>query len=122
MPDGWQEAGMAGLAVIGLRAFTAMSFDVAEPLLDEMMECVAFVPDPSRVDQISRQPIVRPLVEDDIDEVATLLALRSEVFEVHTGFSVAAFMSTLGTKAKAALHSPAIGTSPRASEPSSGTD
>ena len=121
LPDEWKEAGMAGLAMVGIRAFLSMPFDLAEPLLDEMLECVYAVPDASKIDQFTKKPIVRALIEDDIDEVATLLALRSEVFELHTGFSTAAFLSTLGDKAKAALNSPDTSTSPKPSEQSSGT-
>lgn len=83
MPDGAAEAGMATLAVIGLRALSFISFEEAEPLLDEMMECVQIIPDPEK-----NPNFVRQLVEDDIEEVSTRLYLRAEVFELHTGFSM----------------------------------
>lgn len=85
--------GAGAVVAAGFRALLTMSFIDAEPLLDEMMTCIAVVPDPRRLD------VVRPLDADDIDEVQTLLLLRSEVIEIHTGFSVAAFLSTLGKAA-----------------------
>lgn len=108
--------GMAGLAAVGLRSFTRVDFDDAEPLLDEMMECVSFIPDKSKLDQTTGEPFKRGLVEDDIEEVSTILALRSEVIEIHTGFSPAAFLSSLGAAAKAKLNSSTTGTSPNPSD------
>lgn len=91
LPESAASAGMAGIAAIGIRAIFRIPFDKAEPLMNEMMGCVQFVADP-------RKPYPRALVEDsgdgdDIEEVATRLLLRSEVFELHTGFSVAAVIS-----------------------------
>ena len=46
IPDGIIGGGMAGLAAIGvgpaLEALSKVPFDVAEPLLDEMMGCVQY--------------------------------------------------------------------------------
>ncbi len=110
-------AGMAGLATVGLRSLTRMDFDDAEPLLDEMLSCIVLVPDPSKIVQETGAPFVRPVDWDnDIEDVATLLFLRSEVVEVHTGFSPAAVLSTLGAAAKAKLNGAVIGTSPKPSE------
>ncbi|EBP8102013.1 hypothetical protein AOS06_03795 [Salmonella enterica] len=52
----------------------------ARPLLDEMMECIQFVPDPKN------RGIRRPLIEDDIEEITTRLNLRAEVFRLHVDF------------------------------------
>lgn len=108
-------SGMAGLAAVGLRSLTRVDFPDAEPLLDEMLECVAFVPDKTRLDQTTGQPYFRAMIEDDVEEVSTLLALRSEVIEIHLGFSPAAFLSTLGAAAKAKLNSFDTPTSPNPS-------
>lgn len=120
MPEGYQEdlerSGMAGIAAIGIRALTSIRFEDAEPLLDEMMQCVAFVPDVTKIDQMTRRPIVRGLIEGDIEEIATMLFLRSEVLELHTGFSVAAFLSRMGAAAKERLGSKTTQTSPELSE------
>jgi len=109
------DAGMAGLATLSLRAFTALAWADAEPLLDEMLECVSVIPDVSRIDQTTRLPLTRPLQDADIEEVTTLLTLRSEILELHLGFSVASFLSRLGAAAKAKLNSSGTPTSPQSS-------
>ena len=83
VPEEISGLGMAALAVVGLRALGRVSFAEAEPLMDEMMECIQAIPDPGK------PAIIRLLVEDDIEEVATRAYLRSEVFELHVGFSIA---------------------------------
>lgn len=80
VPDEVTEAGMAGLASFGFRAIGSLSPEVAKPLLDEMMECVAFVPDPAKSDQ------TRKLMDEDIEEVSTLLQLKKAIWDLHTGF------------------------------------
>lgn len=90
-------AGMAGLAsVVNRGAFkfsgTGISFAELEPLLDEMMTCV----------QIAEPKITRDLTEDDVEEVATLLLLRSEVLKLHTGFSLAERISAFAMGRKSA--------------------
>jgi len=85
--------GMGALVAVGFRGLLTMGFDEAEPLLDEMMDCVVIVPDPKN------PSVVRPVDDEDIEEVTTRLVLRSEVWELHTGFSPAAFLSKLGTAA-----------------------
>lgn len=86
MPDEVSGAGFAGLALMGLRALSGLRFEDAEPLMDEMFGCVAFLPD-------GRAELRRPLMEDEIEEVATRLHLREEVLELHTGFSLAGALS-----------------------------
>jgi len=84
MPDEMANAGLAGIASAGFQALGRMQFSDAKPLLDEMMACVQIVPDPAK-------PMVRrALIEDDIEEILTRLRLRKEVFELLTGFSLAA--------------------------------
>ncbi len=99
--------GMAGLAVVGIQALMRAQPDEASALLDEMFECVQFV---------TSSGATRALIEDDIDEISTRLLLRSEVIELHTGFSLAASLSKLGQAAKAAAEtSPKPSTSRRRS-------
>jgi hypothetical protein len=86
IPEGIASAGLAGVAAIGIRALGGMAFDDAEPLLADMMACVQAIPDPARPN------VSRYLIEDDIEEVATRLRLRMEVFTLHTGFSLPAGM------------------------------
>ena len=114
IPPEIMNLGLGALAAVGVRAILTAKFEDALPLLDEMMTCVAVVPDPKKPD------FTRPIDNDDIEEVATRLMLRSEVFELHTGFSVAAFLSELGTKAAArGSNQSNMQTSPASSEPSS---
>ena len=93
VPDG---AGMEFIAVAGLKALGGLNFFDAEPLLDEMMECVQIRPDPSKPN------VVRALIEDDIEEVKTRLQLRAEVFTLHTNFSIGDALS----KSKSGTTSP----------------
>jgi hypothetical protein len=72
--------GMAALAVAGLKSFMMLDPMDAKPLLDEMMACVEILPDRNNPN------IVRPLFPEDIEEITTRLKLRSEVFQLHTGF------------------------------------
>ncbi|WP_233867101.1 hypothetical protein [Paraburkholderia adhaesiva] len=80
LPPGIEHEGMAALARIGLSALMRIDFSDAGPLLDEMMACVRFQPNPAN------PAIVRELVPEDIEEIATRLALRREVMRLHTGF------------------------------------
>jgi hypothetical protein len=90
IPDEIQNMGMAAIATIGLRALAGVDFEKDfEPLMDEMMECVAMQPD------ASNPQIIRPLIEDDTEEVATLWTLKEAILELHTGFSIAGTLSKL---------------------------
>lgn len=80
IPEGFQELGMAGLAELGMRSLGALKWEVAEPLLAEMLECVEYIPDPNKTH------VHRPLIEDDIEEVASRLKLRIEVWKLHMDF------------------------------------
>ena len=80
VPENIGSAGLAGIAAMGLRALGGLSFEVAEPLLDEMFGCVQ---------RVTASGVARPLVEDDIEEVSTRLRLRREVFALHVDFSQA---------------------------------
>src|SRR5581483_10983191 len=78
-------AGMAGLAVAGLRALGTIDFAEAEALLDEMMGCVKIL----RGRDVNNPLLAEPLMETDIEEVATRVLLRTKIFELHTGFTLA---------------------------------
>lgn len=80
VPEGFERMGMAGMAEVGLKALSGLKWETAEPLLAEMFECVQFMPDPAK------PQIVRALFEQDIEEIATRLKLRAEVWKLHTGF------------------------------------
>lgn len=84
LPENFSDMGIAAMAGTGLKMVSQIPADEAKPLLDELMECVQFVPDPSN------QNIKRKLIDDDIEEIATRLKLRVEVFKLHVDFFTAA--------------------------------
>lgn len=110
IPPDVMRLGMGTLVAVGFKGMLTMQFDDAEPLLDEMMQCVVIVPDPKN------PAIVRPVDDEDIEDITTRLMLRSEVFELHTGFSPAAFLSKLGTAATQTPDTKDSSTSPKPSE------
>lgn len=118
------EAGMLGILAAGLAAFRKMAFEDAEPLLDEMLGCVSFVGDASKIDPATNTPVSRPLMrgddlnDGDIEEVRTLITLRGEVIELHTGFSVTAALSNLAAAVRTSSPQ-TTSTSRRSSAPSS---
>lgn len=71
---------MATLARMGFQALGRLPFEAAKPLLDQMWDCVQIIPDPKKPN------IMRPLMDDDIEEAGTRLQLRKEIFDLHTGF------------------------------------
>ncbi|KCB33735.1 hypothetical protein ACLQ9R_01465 [Bordetella hinzii] len=89
IPDNIAEAGLAGVATLGMAALTKLPYDSAKPLLDKMMACVEIQPSAN---------VTRRLIADDIEEVATLLTLRKHVLGLHMDFSMAAAPSTSGSK------------------------
>ena len=83
IPEQASNASMAGIASVGVGMLARLDFDVAEPLLADMMSCV-------RSDR--GNGIVRDLIEGDcgdIEEVITRFQLRKAVLELHLGFSIA---------------------------------
>jgi hypothetical protein len=85
LPEGASSGGMAAFAHEGLKALNRLKFDEAEPLLDEMWECVQVIPDPKNP-QIVRPLMLHGVEGDDIEEVTTILLLRERVFNLHTAF------------------------------------
>lgn len=79
LPENAATSGMAGIVGAGFSALGKIPADTAIDLLDELMSCVKFVP---------KAGSKRDLVEEDIQEVATRLKLKFEVFKLHTGFSM----------------------------------
>jgi hypothetical protein len=85
VPESAMRLGIVGVAFMGLNTFLRADVDLAvlEPLLDQMMECVTMIRDPSVSD------FETPLSsDDDIEEVSTRLWLRSEIIRLHTDFSL----------------------------------
>lgn len=99
LPENIAGAGWAGIAMLGFQALSKMDFADVQPLLDEMWACVSIRPD-------QRQPeVIRPLMwagpdgeGADIEEISTMIKLRTEVFTLHTGFSIPGAGSTSSTQ------------------------
>lgn len=80
VPENLEGMGMMGVALLGVRAFASSDYEDVAPLLDEMMTCVQVQADPG-------QPFLRTLVDDDVEELTTMLQLRREVMELHVNFT-----------------------------------
>ncbi len=90
VPENFFDMGMAGVAAMGIRAIGGLRWSDAKPLLDEMMSYIRIKP--------GSTPVVRALNDrgddgDDIEEIMTRLTLREAWFALHTGFSIADFLS-----------------------------
>lgn len=107
IPSGFENLGMAGLVELGIRSFSQLKWEDAEPLLEEMMACVTIVPDPAKTH------ISRPLVESDIEEIPTRFMLRKEWWDLHVGFLQAVAPSLLDQSKAAASKRQPIKTSRR---------
>ena len=90
IPEGIEQAGLAGVAALGLAALTKVQYDKAKPLIEKMMSCVIIQPSPE---------VVRELIPDDIEEVGTLLLLKKEVLLLHLDFFTTGGASILASGA-----------------------
>jgi hypothetical protein len=79
---------MASLAQLGLKKLSGIKWELAKPLMQELMDCVQYIPDPNKTH------VSRPLIEDDIEEILTRPKLKWEVLSLHVDFSQAANLST----------------------------
>jgi hypothetical protein len=107
LPENFADMGMAGLAELGLKAIAGLKWEVAEPLLEEMLQCVQIIPSPGK------PQVVRALVESDIEEILTRFKLRVEVWKLHMDFlqAVAPSFSTGIKSAAASMNRPNTRTS-----------
>jgi hypothetical protein len=100
-------AGLAGLGILAVAAIGRMNWDLAEPLIDEMMACVKPVtPDGTMVRD--------RLLPDDTEEISTRIRLREEVASLHLGFSLAERFAAWMTEILSRISS----TTPTSPEPS----
>ena len=91
VPEHVSNSGIAGMAIVGLKALGNMPLHEASDLMEEMFACIKIVRDTDHPD------MAFGLMEEDIEEVATRVELRTEVFELHTGFSLAGVRQNLNT-------------------------
>jgi len=85
IPEGLAAQGMSGLLAIGYMNLLKIPFEAAEPLLNEMMDCVQIIPSAN---------LKRKLIEEDIEEVATRLQLRKAIWGLHMDFFLEENQST----------------------------
>lgn len=114
-----ESLGMQKLATIGLTSLMKVDPLDLRPLLDEIMGCVQIITDPNNVDYARPLMINSTTGEDDIEELSTYVRLRSEVFELHTGFSIPVAGPTSGSETGSTSSSSPTPTSPPASGRSS---
>lgn len=95
IPESLAQSGIAGIAHITGADFGQLVFSTlakvphytAKPILDELMQCVKISPG-----EDSR--IIRDLVENDIEEILTILSLQKEAFKLHFDFFAIGGQST----------------------------
>lgn len=86
IPDDVAQMGLAGLMTMGLEVLGRVPYKAAKPLLDRMLDCVVYHPDPANPNVTVS--LTQPGVE--IEEVKTLFTLRKLVWGLHTDFLSAA--------------------------------
>jgi len=87
--------GYVGVTIALLNAILVSDIDPSKfmPLLDEMLDCVEVIRDPNAKDRTTGDLIATKLLRSDISEVKTIGWIRSEIIELHSGFSPAAVLS-----------------------------
>lgn len=83
--------GAASFALLGMQILSGVPWANLEPLLDEMWQCVQY----QHAANIPLQSISEGL-NSQIEEVATRLALRVAVLELHAGFFIPGASPTSG--------------------------
>jgi len=88
VPDGIEKMGMEAISATAfttlISSLSRVPYAAAQPLIDEMLDCVQLMPD------VSKPHYVRTLLENDIEEITTYLLLRKEVWTLNTDFFKAA--------------------------------
>ncbi len=80
IPEGLQRLGMIGIATYGIGLIGQLPYEDAVALMDDMFTCIKIQPG-------NDTNVTRELIEDDIEEVATRIELRKEVFSLHVDFT-----------------------------------
>lgn len=96
VPDGFDvtTAAMAKLAPMVMLAIAKAKWETLEPLLNEMLGCVEYMPKPD--EPMSKLPLAA--VEDAIEDVKTIVTIRKEWIALHMGFSWAEISPTSAQK------------------------
>lgn len=90
IPADIEERGMAGVAVVAIRAVGGLEFMAVSSLKKELLACVRVYVNPKATTHD------RALIgQDDIEEPQTIYQLCVAVIELHLGFSIAESLSKL---------------------------
>ena len=63
-----------------VNSFSELDFEKAEPLLQELLECCAFVKDGTSI------PLTKDMVDSIVEDWTTLFKLRMEALQLNIGF------------------------------------
>lgn len=80
IPDEVRHRGIDAIFTVGMKSFVGVDFVDAEPIMDEIMECATFLP--------VGNDTPRQIFPGDIEEITTILKIRQELVELHTGFFI----------------------------------
>lgn len=80
LPESISGSGFAGIARLGLQMLLLAPYDLVEPLLTDLTQCVKVVPD------ARNKNVVRDLIDEDIEEFSTYADLREQAFKLHVDF------------------------------------
>lgn len=89
LPDGVEaedlqgSSGLAKVLGMGVKAFSKIKYDYAEPLYAELLKCVDYLG--TQGETVSR-PLDEQTADEVIEEVTTLFMLRKEVLSLHLDF------------------------------------
>ena len=100
LPDDIRAPNMALIAGLGFRALSSVEGRDIDSLMDRLMACVAYYPNPAER-TIFRVPDGLPPFESDIEEVSTHFLLRKEAFQLSAGFLLSAMKSKASETAAA---------------------
>jgi hypothetical protein len=104
LPEGFQYLGVAGLAEVGMKAIGKIPYEIAEPMLNEMMEGIQIIPNPSKPNV--KRPLIVDGINPDIEEPMTSIKLKIEVWKLNMDFLRAAASLFFPEKEASALNTP----------------
>lgn len=84
IPDMGGGGGLAAVAAAGIGIFGAMETETMDTLIDQLLDCVAYVPDPAN--PTVTIPFKLAARTDQIEEIPTVGWLQKEAFALHVDF------------------------------------
>lgn len=93
IPDDIEQRGMAGVALVVVKAVGGLEFMAVSSLKSELLACVKVY-----ISAPGAQTHSRPLIDGDIEEAVTIYHLCVAVIELHLGFSIAESLSKLTSR------------------------